>query len=188
MSWTWTGYDHDAVHRFKDEAFFQTGRNIAEARFWKLKIHEMDRRGTKSSIALGDIGGRNTDKIEDDADNGKNLKTDEYKYSYTAEDDAPLEYHTSYPDPRDRSLSVVSVRGRGAKYMPSRDYHYNYGKEDIMEEDENDEGKKEEDQFIENKRENQMKNKSNTSKEPNNTEAVLRQQEQVQVHGSSRFY
>ena len=55
MAWTWTGYDHDAVHRFKDNGFFQTGRNLAEDRFWKMQIHgEADRRGTRSSISLGD--------------------------------------------------------------------------------------------------------------------------------------
>merc|ERR1711970_595628 len=37
-----------------EDGFFQTGRNNAEARFWKLKIHEeVDRRQTKSSISLG---------------------------------------------------------------------------------------------------------------------------------------
>merc|ERR1711892_1195533 len=36
-----------------EDAFFQTGRNSAEARFWRLKIHEeVDRRQTKSSIAF----------------------------------------------------------------------------------------------------------------------------------------
>ena len=54
MAWTWTGYDHDAVHRFKEDNFFQTGRNLAEDRFWKTQIHGSDRRGTKSSISLGD--------------------------------------------------------------------------------------------------------------------------------------
>ena len=54
MAWTWTGYDHDAVHRFKDENFFQTGRNLAEDRFWKTQIHGSDRRGTQSSISLGE--------------------------------------------------------------------------------------------------------------------------------------
>ena len=34
MSWTWTGYDYDPVFRYKEEpAFFQTGRNNAEARW-----------------------------------------------------------------------------------------------------------------------------------------------------------
>jgi len=53
MAWTWTGYDHDAVHRFKEVNFFQTGRNLAEDRFWKTQIHGSDRRGTSSSISLG---------------------------------------------------------------------------------------------------------------------------------------
>merc|ERR1711892_685778 len=35
------------------DGFFQTGRNSAEARFWRLKIHEeVDRRQTMSSIAF----------------------------------------------------------------------------------------------------------------------------------------
>merc|ERR1711981_267717 len=54
MAWTWTGYDHDAVHRFKEDNFFQTGRNLAEDRFWKTQIHRSDRRGTQSSISLGE--------------------------------------------------------------------------------------------------------------------------------------
>ena len=54
MAWTWTGYDLDAVHRFKEENFFQTGRNLAEDRFWKTQIHGAERRGTRSSISLGE--------------------------------------------------------------------------------------------------------------------------------------
>ena len=54
MAWTWTGYDLDAVHRFKEDNFFQTGRNLAEDRFWKTQIHGSDRRGTQSSISLGE--------------------------------------------------------------------------------------------------------------------------------------
>ena len=53
MAWTWTGFKYDPVFRFKDKDFFQTGQSHAEARFWKIKIHEEgDRRGTKSSILL----------------------------------------------------------------------------------------------------------------------------------------
>merc|ERR1711942_320267 len=74
MSWTWTGYDHDAVHRFKDEAFFQTGRNIAEARFWKLKIHEMDRRGTNSSIAFDNVNGNDKENSKDNKNDGESKK------------------------------------------------------------------------------------------------------------------
>ena len=54
MAWTWTGYDHDAVHRFKDNNFFVAGRNKAEDRFWKMQIHgEQDRRGTRSEMEKG---------------------------------------------------------------------------------------------------------------------------------------
>ena len=39
MAWTWTGYDHDAVYRFKPQQdFFTTGRNEAEARWWRMKV------------------------------------------------------------------------------------------------------------------------------------------------------
>merc|ERR1712223_496664 len=65
MSWTWTGYDYDPVFRYKEEAnFFQTGRNNAEARFWQTKVHEGDRRGTKSQIEIGSDG----DSVKDHAD------------------------------------------------------------------------------------------------------------------------
>ena len=54
MAWTWTGFKYDPVFRFKDKEFFQTGQNQAEARFWKMRIHEeKDVRGLKSSIYLG---------------------------------------------------------------------------------------------------------------------------------------
>ena len=88
MSWTWTGYDYDPVFRYKDEAtFFQTGRNNAEARyhfqspfflianlirFWQTKIHEGDRRGTKSQIEIGSDG----DSVKDHADVTKESSED----------------------------------------------------------------------------------------------------------------
>merc|ERR1711892_206675 len=146
MSWTWTGYDHDAVHRFKDEAFFQTGRNIAEARFWKLKIHEMDRRGTSSSINFDKDAENDRGSSEDKELAVKNEETvigdkdtkDDSKYSYTDDDDTPQDYHYTYPDPRDRSLSIVSVMSKGYRYGPSKDYQYGYNKETVIEEDEED--------------------------------------------------
>ena len=65
MAWTWTGFKYDPVFRFKDKDFFQTGQSQAEARFWKMKIHEEgDRRGTKSSIQLH--GDEETVTVEDD--------------------------------------------------------------------------------------------------------------------------
>ena len=92
MSWTWTGYDYDPVFRYKEEAtFFQTGRNNAEARlpkilhqcgqcfnckntirFWQTKIHEGDRRGTKSQIEIGSDG----DSVKDHADVTKESSED----------------------------------------------------------------------------------------------------------------
>merc|ERR1711981_1504519 len=81
MAWTWTGYDHDAVHRFKEVNFFQTGRNLAEDRFWKTQIHGSDRRGTSSSISLGEMG------------SGSSAGYRRYSYS----------------EPRERSNSVIST-------------------------------------------------------------------------------
>ena len=53
MAWSWTGFKYDPVFRFKDKDFFQPGQSQAEARFWKIKIHEeQDRRGIRSSINL----------------------------------------------------------------------------------------------------------------------------------------
>ena len=100
MAWTWTGYDHDAVHRFKEENFFQTGRNLAEDRFWKTQIHRSDRRGTQSSISLGE-----TNSV---SSNGHH-------------------FHYSYSEPRERSNSVIStISSRMKQFGPSRDYPYCY--------------------------------------------------------------
>ena len=119
MAWTWTGYDHDAVHRFKEENFFQTGRNLAEDRFWKTQIHGSDRRGTQSSISLGEMGSGST--------------TGYRRYSYS--------------EPRERSNSVIStISSRMKQFGPSRDYPYCYpeeisesGEERKAEEDDNSE-------------------------------------------------
>ena len=103
MAWTWTGYDHDAVHRFKEENFFQTGRNLAEDRFWKTQIHRSDRRGTQSSISLGE-----TNSV---SSNGHH-------------------FHYSYSEPRERSNSVIStISSRMKQFGPSRDYPYCYPEE-----------------------------------------------------------
>jgi len=162
MSWTWTGYDYDAVHRFKDEAFFQTGRNSAEARFWKLKIHEEDRRGTKSSIAFDkDAGkydlsdheeGTRCDLKEREKSLSPNLEdyqyshnyappardnSKDYQYSYApSQMDYSTDYHYSYPNPRDRSMSIVSTTSsRMKQFTASKDYQYSYP-EELEEEDE----------------------------------------------------
>merc|ERR1712223_1001173 len=90
MAWTWTGYDHDAVHRFEEDNFFQTGRNLAEDRFWKTQIHGSDRRGTKSSISLGDR-----------TDTGSVTGSEDYRHQYR-------DYY-SYSEPRERSNSVIST-------------------------------------------------------------------------------
>ena len=100
MAWTWTGYDLDAVHRFKEDNFFQTGRNLAEDRFWKTQIHGSDRRGTQSSISLGE-------RRSSVASNG---------YSCS--------------ESRDRSNSVIStISSRMRQFGPSRDYPYCFPEE-----------------------------------------------------------
>ena len=103
MAWTWTGYDHDAVHRFKEADFFQTGRNQAEANFWKNQIHGIgDRRGTQSSIALGA--------------GSEGYGSGQGRY-----------HRNSYSEPRERSNSVISTFSiRMKDFGPSRDYPYSY--------------------------------------------------------------
>eukprot|EP00092_Neocalanus_flemingeri_P022339 GFUD01024227.1.p1 GENE.GFUD01024227.1~~GFUD01024227.1.p1 ORF type:complete len:212 (+),score=79.63 GFUD01024227.1:80-715(+) len=211
MSWTWTGYDLDAVHRFKDEAFFQTGRNSAEARFWKLKIHEEDRRGTKSSIAFdkdAEKDEESTAKPEDAENQEAAVKKDEkeatshynptdYKYSYAqppndnskdyqntnsqAPQDFSPEYHYTYPNPRDRSMSIVStISRRGTPFTASKDYQYSYPEEEEMVEDKDEQ------------KEDDEKESKSTKKAINNVANFKSFQEdkipQSVDHVSSRFY
>merc|ERR1711936_582315 len=155
MSWTWTGYDYGPVFRYKDEAtFFQTGRNNAEARFWQTKIHEGDRRGTKSQIEIGSDG----DSVKDHADVTKESSEDsaskDGEVEYEEEDDVrslgDRDYQYGYGggqyrDPgqryfvyeetrhdghkgRDRTMSIVSTISRKDDWRsPSKDYQYSYG-------------------------------------------------------------
>ena len=124
MAWTWTGYDHDAVHRFKESDFFLTGRNKAEDRFWKLQIHGAnDRRGTNSSISLG--------------------AGSEGYGSYGHTDETGRHVHT-YSEPRERSNSVISTfSSRMKQFGPTRDYPYSYPGE-VSEEDSEDTEEEEE--------------------------------------------
>merc|ERR1712112_307188 len=158
MSWTWTGYDYDPVFRYKEEAtFFQTGRNNAEARFWQTKIHEGDRRGTKSQIEIGSDG----DSVKDHADVTKESSEDsaskddeaeyeeeddvrslgdrDYQYGYGGGRDPGQRYfvyeetrHDGHKG-RDRTMSIVSTISRNDDWRsPSKDYQYSYG-EDVVE-------------------------------------------------------
>merc|ERR1712203_1141672 len=159
MSWTWTGYDYDPVFRYKDEAtFFQTGRNNAEARFWQTKIHEGDRRGTKSQIEIGSDG----DSVKDHADVTKESSEDsaskDGEVEYEEEDDVrslgDRDYQYGYGggqyrDPgqryfvyeetrhdghkgRDRTMSIVSTISRKDDWRsPSKDYQYSYGEDAV---------------------------------------------------------
>jgi len=137
---------------YRDE-FFQSGRHSAEERFWRLKIHEVvDRRQTKSSIALGEKS-ENSEEDSREASPAESLKktsvpdlerSKDYNYSYTPYDEEEVrEYHYHYPDPRDRSLSIVSTTShRGRQSTASKDYQYSYPGE-IKEESEEQESKEE---------------------------------------------
>merc|ERR1712013_230121 len=158
MSWTWTGYDYDPVFRYKEEAtFFQTGRNNAEARFWQTKIHEGDRRGTKSQIEIGSDG----DSVKDHADVAKASSEDSASKDGDREDEeddvrslGDRDYHYGYGgsqnrDPgqryfvyeetrhdghkgRDRTMSIVSTISRRDDWRsPSKDYQYSYGRDAV---------------------------------------------------------
>merc|ERR1711990_1103426 len=153
MAWSWTGYDYDPVFRYKEEAtFFQTGRNNAEARFWQTKIHEGDRRGTKSQIEIGSDG----DSVKDHADVTKESSEDsaskdgeaeyeedddvrslgdrDYQYGYGGGRDPGQRYfvyeetrHDGHKG-RDRTMSIVSTISRKDDWRsPSKDYQYSYG-------------------------------------------------------------
>merc|ERR1712192_217118 len=157
MAWSWTGYDYDPVFRYKDEAtFFQTGRNNAEARFWQTKIHEGDRRGTKSQIEIGSDG----DSVKDHADVTKESSEDsaskdgeaeyeeeddvrslgdrDYQYGYGGGRDPSQRYfvyeetrHDGHKG-RDRTMSIVSTIARKDDWRsPSKDYQYSYGEDAV---------------------------------------------------------
>merc|ERR1712117_62687 len=125
-----------------EDGFFQTGRNNAEARFWKLKIHEeVDRRQTKSSISLGgqSSGASSREGSEQPREkspspysklNQMPAEPNDYKYSYAQPTtDYSQDYHTYYSDPRDRSFSIVSTisnRTRPYTATSATDYKYSY--------------------------------------------------------------
>merc|ERR1712156_256665 len=160
MSWTWTGYDYDPVFRYKEEAnFFQTGRNNAEARFWQTKVHEGDRRGTKSQIEIGSDG----DSVKDHADVAKASSEDsaskdgdreyeeeeddvpslgdrDYQYGYGGSQNRdPGQRYFVYEETRhdghkgrDRTMSIVSTISRRDDWRsPSKDYQYSYGRDAV---------------------------------------------------------
>merc|ERR1711936_1515686 len=141
MAWSWTGYDYEAT-------FFQTGRNNAEARFWQTKIHEGDRRGTKSQIEIGSDG----DSVKDHADVTKESSEDsaskDGEVEYEEEDDVrslgDRDYQYGYGggqyrDPGQRYFVYEETRHDGHKgrdrtisrkddwRSPSKDYQHSYG-------------------------------------------------------------
>merc|ERR1712106_192557 len=136
-----------------EDAFFQTGRNSAEARFWRLKIHEeVDRRQTKSSIAFDEsassVGGEEDREISPSPDYGGYAgnkahadSSSDYRYSYaTPMTDYSKDYRYTYPNPRDRSMSIVSTMStRMTQFSASKDYQYSYPGEHEEEEDEQEE-------------------------------------------------
>ena len=107
MAWTWTGFKYDPVFRFKNKDFFQTGQSQAEARFWKMKIHEeKDKRGTKSSFHHHEE--EEIDTKEEDGD----VRGDD-------DDSAQVSTHTSSPQldhheedlPDDNHINSVDAEG-----------------------------------------------------------------------------
>jgi len=165
MSWTWTGThpdmsisDRDPVFRFNDNNFFTTGRNAAEARFWRMKIHEEDRRGLKSSI---DLTGSDGESLKDDTVSETKESTEdieelkdpddleEEEKDSVRESSIPREYHDrySYDTPpsgqvqdyyyyncqpnRERSMSVVSTRSSRYPEYSNNDYKYSYQEPEI---------------------------------------------------------
>jgi len=166
MSWTWTGThpdmsisDRDPVFRFNDNNFFTTGRNAAEARFWRMKIHEEDRRGLTSSIDLTGSDGESmkddtvsetkesTEDVEELKDQ-EELEEEEEEKDSVRESSIPREYHDrySYDAPsgqtqdyyyyncepnRERSMSVVSTRSSRYPEYASNDYKYSYQEPEI---------------------------------------------------------
>ena len=199
-----------------EDGFFQTGRNNAEARFWKLKIHEeVDRRQTKSSISLGghSSGASSREGSEQPREkspspysklNQMPAEPCDYKYSYAQpETEYSQDYHTYYPDPRDRSFSIVStISNRVRPFTAATDYKYSYPGE-IQEENEEDYEDKQEDDT--HKKENKEKptdahDDVENYKEPNKVEnhyqkeggimktICEKQEQQSSDYLSSRFY
>merc|ERR1711936_522620 len=124
------------------------------ARFWQTKIHEGDRRGTKSQIEIGSDG----DSVKDHADVTKESSeasaSKDGEVEYEEEDDVrslgDRDYQYGYGggqyrDPgqryfvyeetrhdghkgRDRTMSIVSTISRKDDWRsPSKDYQYSYG-------------------------------------------------------------
>merc|ERR1712212_1319716 len=149
--------DYDPVFRYKDEAtFFQTGRNNAEARFWQTKIHEGDRRGTKSQIEIGSDGDSVKDHADvtkessedsaskdgeaeyEEEDNVRSLGDRDYQYGYGGGRDPGQRYfvyeetrHDGHKG-RDRTMSIVSTISRKDDWRsPSKDYQYSYGEDAV---------------------------------------------------------
>merc|ERR1711936_1063028 len=128
------------------------------ARFWQTKIHEGDRRGTKSQIEIGSDG----DSVKDHADVTKESSEDsaskDGEAEYEEEDDVrslgDRDYQYGYGggqyrDPgqryfvyeetrhdghkgRDRTMSIVSTISRKDDWRsPSKDYQYSYGEDAV---------------------------------------------------------
>jgi len=160
MSWTWTGYDHDAVHRFKDEKFWQTGRNKAEDRFWQTQIHGdgdyADRRGTMSSISIGS-------------------RASPFRSGHT--DSQGRHVHGIKHEPRERSNSVMStLSSRMRQFGPSRDYPYalpgEFSEEEEEEEEENEDNTEEKEETKEEIKQEEPKEEQKKESENDETASV----------------
>merc|ERR1711892_975476 len=188
------------------DGFFQTGRNSAEARFWRLKIHEeVDRRQTKSSIAFDEAassaGGEEDMEISPSSDYGgyAGSKTQadsssDYRYSYAQpQTDYSKDYRYTYPNPRDRSMSIVSTMSTGMnQFSASKDYQYSYPGEEEEKGDTDSNGNEEADE-----EEDRQKEECETRDEgekyfPKEKASLVtlyeKHEEQSAGHISSRFY
>ena len=160
MAWTWTGYDHDAVHRFKDEKFWQTGRNKAEDRFWQTQIHgeNLDRSNEEGklfftpSFSLEGEGQCPLSLLDPEPAHSEAATLTAVGDMFMASSEiicfkmnASELYFTYRYEPRERSNSVMStLSSRMRQFGPSRDYPYALPGEFSEEEEEEEEEEKEE--------------------------------------------
>merc|ERR1711892_1020281 len=118
----------------------------------------------------------------------------DYQYSYApSQMDYSTDYHYSYPNPRDRSMSIVSTMStRMKQFSASKDYQYSYPGEEEEKGDTDSNENKEADE-----KEDKQKEESETRDEvekyfPKEKASLVtlyeKHEEQSAGHISSRFY
>jgi len=110
-----------------EDSFFQTGRNSAEARFWKLKIHEEDRRGTKSSIAFNrdaeDV--EKTQTYEEESNKAEGTEANE-KDREKSSSPGLQDYKHNVQDTKPTSQNTKDYQYAPSQTGYSKDYQYSY--------------------------------------------------------------